>query len=249
MHDNDTVYFAHCFPYTYSDLQLYIYNLKKDSKKSEMFKHSVLGKSFGGNYIDMLSVTSKADSPEYLRSRRAIVVSARVHPGETNSSWMMRGFIEFILSADPQAQYLRDNYIVRVIPMINPGTCVSLTLDGVIVGNHRCNLNGYDLNRHWLSNLTGAPEVNIVKSMISRLMEERDIVLYCDLHVISLLLIVRDIIERMAYLCMAVIMTMMKNAVILKEFFHFYYHKEPQISFSLKNANLKFRKARKELEG
>lgn len=120
-HDNDTVYFAHCFPYTYSDLQLYIYSLKKDITKSEMFKHSILGKSFGGNYIDMLSVTSKAESPEKLRSRRAIVVSARAHPGETNSSWMMKGFIEFILSLDPQAQYLRDNYIIRVIPMINPG--------------------------------------------------------------------------------------------------------------------------------
>jgi hypothetical protein len=120
-HENDTIYFAHCFPYTYSDLQLYIHSLKKDITKSKMFKHSILGKSFGGNYIDMLSVTSKADSPEKLRSRKAIVVSARVHPGETNSSWMMRGFIDFILSSDHHAQYLRENYVIRVIPMINPG--------------------------------------------------------------------------------------------------------------------------------
>ncbi len=120
-HENDTVYFAHCFPYTYSDLQLYIHSLKKDSEKSELFKHSILGKSFGGNYIDMLSITSKAESPEHLKSRKAIVLSARAHPGETNSSWMMRGFLEFILSSDSHAKYLRDNFIIRVIPMVNPG--------------------------------------------------------------------------------------------------------------------------------
>lgn len=51
------------------------------------------------------------------------------------------------------------------------------------MGNHRCNLNGYDLNRHWLSNISGVPEVDIIKSMVNRLMEEREIVLYCDLHV------------------------------------------------------------------
>ena len=118
---NDVIYFAHCFPYTYSDLQSYIHSITHDPIRSKMFKHRVLGKSFGGNYIDMLSVTSKVESPELLRSRKAIIVSARIHPGETNSSWMMKGFIEFILSDDPQAQYLRDRFVIRVIPMLNPG--------------------------------------------------------------------------------------------------------------------------------
>lgn len=31
--------------------------------------------------------------------------------------------------------------MIKVIPMINP--------DGVIVGNARCNMDGYDLNRQW----------------------------------------------------------------------------------------------------
>ena len=33
-----------------------------------------------------------------MSSRPAIVVSARVHPGESNSSWMMEGFIEWLTS-------------------------------------------------------------------------------------------------------------------------------------------------------
>lgn len=53
-----------------------------------------------------------------------ILITARVHPGETNSSWMMKGFLDYVLSDDPDAQTLRDNFIFKVIPMLNP--------DGVI---------------------------------------------------------------------------------------------------------------------
>lgn len=38
-HDNDTVYFAHSYPYTYSDLQVCKYYLKK-KKKKEISKFS-----------------------------------------------------------------------------------------------------------------------------------------------------------------------------------------------------------------
>ena len=37
-------------------------------------------------------------------SKKMVVVSARVHPGETQSSWMMKGLLEFITSSDPAAQ-------------------------------------------------------------------------------------------------------------------------------------------------
>ena len=57
------------------------------------------------------------------------MITARVHPGEAQSSWVMQGFLEFILSDDPLAIKLRDNYIFKIIPMLNP--------DGVIYGNYR----------------------------------------------------------------------------------------------------------------
>ena len=34
----------------------------------------------------------------------AIVVSARVHPGETNSSWVMEGFLNYLLSDCDEAK-------------------------------------------------------------------------------------------------------------------------------------------------
>ena len=80
-----------------------------------------------GNNIDLLTVTTAVTSPDDLRGRKGIVISARVHPGETNSSWMMRGLLNFLTSQSCEAKYLRDNFVIKIVPMINP--------DGVIIGN------------------------------------------------------------------------------------------------------------------
>ncbi|KAL4837364.1 hypothetical protein H8958_020995 [Nasalis larvatus] len=55
------------------------------------------------------------------------VITARVHPGESNASWVMKGTLEFLVSSDPVARLLRENFIFKIIPMLNP--------DGVINGN------------------------------------------------------------------------------------------------------------------
>ena len=51
----------------------------------------------------------------------------------------MHGVIDFLISSAKEATVLRDKYIFKIIPMVNP--------DGVIYGNFRCNLSGNDLNR------------------------------------------------------------------------------------------------------
>ena len=65
-------------------------------------------------------------------------MTGRVHPGESNSSYMMEGFLDFITSNDPVAVELRKRIVFHVIPMINP--------DGVIAGNYRVCMSGNDLN-------------------------------------------------------------------------------------------------------
>lgn len=73
---------------------------------------------------------------------RVIVVIARVHPGETPSSYVVQGLIEFLAIANhPIAKLLRENVVFKILPMINP--------DGVFLGNNRVNLLGHDLNRYW----------------------------------------------------------------------------------------------------
>jgi murein tripeptide amidase MpaA len=84
------------------------------------------------------------------------VIAARVHPGESNSSYMLHGLIKYLLSTEKIANLLRDKFIFKIIPMLNP--------DGVIVGNNRTSFLGKDLNRAYLdatSKLT--PEIYHLK--------------------------------------------------------------------------------------
>ena len=59
-------------------------------------------------------------------NRPCIVLTGRVHPGESNASWVMKGTLEFLCSSDPVAQTLREAFVFKIIPMLNP--------DGVING-------------------------------------------------------------------------------------------------------------------
>ncbi|EFO61425.1 Nuclear ATP/GTP-binding protein [Giardia lamblia P15] len=104
-----------------------------------ILSHKVITKSIGGNDVDMLTITSPSTSMQDLKSRKIIIVSARIHPGEAQSSYVCQGLVDYLLSDAPIARLLRKLYIFKVFPMINP--------DGVILGNYRCNLAGADLNR------------------------------------------------------------------------------------------------------
>lgn len=72
--------------------------------------------------------------------KKYIIVCSRVHPGETNASYIMQGFINFITSpTNFEAIELRKRIIFKIVPITNP--------DGVIIGNYRTSLCGNDLNR------------------------------------------------------------------------------------------------------
>jgi cytosolic carboxypeptidase protein 2/3 len=104
------------------------------------------------------------------------VITARVHPGETVGSWMMRGLLYFL--TDPkneEAALLRENFTFKVVPMLNP--------DGVINGNYRCSLAGCDLNRRWKSpSETVHPTIFHTKQLVKSLQSSTKLVLFCDLH-------------------------------------------------------------------
>ena len=87
----------------------------------------------------MVIITNFLSKPEEIAVRRAIIITGRVHPGESNSSFIMHGTLEFLISEEEGAKYLRNNFVFKIVPMLNP--------DGVIIGNYRCSLSGQDLNR------------------------------------------------------------------------------------------------------
>jgi cytosolic carboxypeptidase protein 2/3 len=137
------VYFAHSYPYTFSDLQRYLNRLESDPRKKLRFRRKVLCQTLAGNNVDMLIVTSFAplggEAAEQIKQRKGVVISSRVHPGETGASFMVKGIIDYLVGPSLGARILRDNFVFKIVPMLNP--------DGVINGNTRCNLAGVDLNR------------------------------------------------------------------------------------------------------
>lgn len=165
-HDFDTVYFAHSYPYTFSDLQRYLLKIESDSRTREMFQRKLLTQTLAGNPLEILTITTLTDSPEKIRSKKGIIITSRVHPGETGASFMMQGVIDYLVGPSVGAKILRDNFLIKVVPMLN--------IDGVVNGNTRCSLAGVDLNRVWIDPSRDLhPEIFSVKHLIKRFQEER----------------------------------------------------------------------------
>lgn len=73
------------------------------------------------------------------KEKKGILLTGRVHPGESMTSYVVEYIIDFLLGNTVEARILRENFLFKIIPMLN--------IDGVINGNYRCNLAESDLNR------------------------------------------------------------------------------------------------------
>lgn len=114
-YDSDTCYLAHCYPYTYSQLQSYLRNISSNPAVASYCTVRVLCHSLAGNAVYVLTITSRRVSRAEGRTKKAVVVTARVHPGETNGSWMMEGFLDFLLGDSEDAHLLRDTFVFKVM--------------------------------------------------------------------------------------------------------------------------------------
>lgn len=157
------MYIAYCLPYTFSCLHRQLKSLVSVEGSKLFMREHHLCYSLSGVSVPLLTITSHVEkaieagglsghpveinkddfSPDEAlpvhSHKKYIVLCARVHPGESNSSYIMHGFLDFITSQDPKAIDLRRKIVFKIVPMINP--------DGVIAGNYRTSLSGNDLNR------------------------------------------------------------------------------------------------------
>ncbi|MEQ2174401.1 hypothetical protein GOODEAATRI_007651, partial [Goodea atripinnis] len=92
----------------------------------QWFYFEVSGMRVGAAYRFNIINCEKSNSQFNYGNRPLIFLSARVHPGETNASWVMKGTLEFLMGSSPLAVSLREAYIFKIVPMLNP--------DGVING-------------------------------------------------------------------------------------------------------------------
>jgi len=180
-HTKDTCYLAHAYPYTYTDLQRSLEKMMRDPARSLFVERDLLCKTLAGNRCEVLTIEDPADSEEFrvtgLRKtgKRCVVISARVHPGETAASFMMEGVLDFLTGPSVEAEQIRKIFTFKIIPMLNP--------DGVVVGNSRCSLAGVDLNRRYRKPAPKlVPTIYHLKSLLYQLQLETGVFMFCDLH-------------------------------------------------------------------
>jgi hypothetical protein len=106
-------------------------------------------------------------------NRYGIWIQARQHAWESGSSWVCRGLVEWLASADPRAESLRMKSLVTVVPVMD--------IDNVAIGAGGKNQAPHDHNRDW----SEAPHWPSVASAIERIKRQdalRRFDLFIDLH-------------------------------------------------------------------
>lgn len=156
-----TTFYAFTYPFTYLESQTMLEALdhKFPANCPTLYYHrELLIYSLDGWRTDLITVSSNAGKTEEREERipglfpnhdelrphcfpgkKVVFVSARVHPGETPASFVFNGFLDFIVSNNPRAVLLRDMFVFKLIPMLNP--------DGVVRGHYRSDQRGVNLNR------------------------------------------------------------------------------------------------------
>ncbi|XP_072580135.1 cytosolic carboxypeptidase 6 isoform X5 [Vulpes vulpes] len=126
---------------------------------------------------DVLLLRLGSDNLREGAEKKVVFITGRVHPGETPSSFVCQGIIDFLISQHPIAHVLREHLVFKIAPMLNP--------DGVYLGNYRCSLMGFDLNRHWLDPSPWAhPTLHGVKQLIIQMYNDpkTSLEFYIDIH-------------------------------------------------------------------
>lgn len=97
---------------------------------------------------------------------------ARQHPGETQGSFITEGIVDYLMNS---MNLLKKGYAFHFVPMVNA--------EGVLYGNYRTNLKGYDLNRNWRNpDKSLHPEPFYIKKYLKKINEEASILLIIDIH-------------------------------------------------------------------
>lgn len=107
------------------------------------------------------------------RERLGVWVHARQHAWESGSSWVARGFAEFLASDSPDARWLGEHAEIRFVPIMD--------IDNTATGNGGKDARPQDHNRDW-SDQPHWPEVAAAKKQVEEWVAAGRMDLFLDLH-------------------------------------------------------------------
>ncbi|GMT14774.1 hypothetical protein PFISCL1PPCAC_6071, partial [Pristionchus fissidentatus] len=92
------VFFAYSIPYTYSKLKSFLSDL--ESRQFTFFRRRILTETIQKREVDLVTIE---DESAINSRKKMIFITGRVHPGETPSSHVIHGLIQFLVSDDPKS--------------------------------------------------------------------------------------------------------------------------------------------------
>lgn len=147
--------------------------VRRVARSSPHAKAFTLCRSLDGHTVPALRITERGPGEAPERERAGVWVHARQHAWETGSSWVCRGFTEWLVSDESEAVALRNRAVIYIVPIMDP--------DNVERGAGGKNQQPHDHNRDW-SDDPRYPEVRAAIEHIRRMDEAGNFRLFVDLH-------------------------------------------------------------------
>lgn len=110
------VYIAYSPTYLYSDLQAYLARLSQNP----LVQISSVGSTRCGVDMPLVTITRNPQAKD------TILIISREDADEIVSSYSAEGMLDFLISGDPDAEWLLERYVFRMVPMVS--------IDGVVAG-------------------------------------------------------------------------------------------------------------------
>lgn len=144
--------------------------VQKLGAEHRMAEEMELCRSREGRRVPMLRISEGDRVPE---RRFGVWVHARQHAWESGSSWVCQGFVEWLMSEDVDAAWVRQNAEIFVVPVMD--------VDNAATGNGGKDALPQDHNRDW-SEKPNWNEVAAAQKILRGLIAEGRLDLFLDLH-------------------------------------------------------------------